>query len=149
MVEVQGNDNSSSVASSVSSLRGFFVPCEFKGLVFVRYLDHVMYNRTPALVMKPQIREAVGWLAYECEYYITITWDRDADPPTLKGGDPKASGIVLLKSDILKLEKLDESIKPLLKEKLKWHLNSQKPTLETEFALPAKEAKNSQKRKSQ
>ena len=99
--------------------------------------------------MKPQVREAVGWLVYECEYYITITWDRDADPPTLKGGDPKASGLVLLKSDILKLEKLDNCLKTLLKENLKWHLNSQAPSLEVEFALQANEAKNSnRKRKS-
>lgn len=54
--------------------------------------------------MSPQVREAVGWLVYNCDQYLTITWDRDAKPPTLKGGDPKASGLVLLKSDILELK---------------------------------------------
>jgi hypothetical protein len=38
--------------------------------------------------MKTQIREAIGWLVYECEQYVTLTWDRDAEPPTLEGGDP-------------------------------------------------------------
>ena len=80
---------------------------EFKGLMVVRYLDHVLYNRTSALAMKPQIREAGGWLVYECNEYVTLAWDRDAEPHTLRGGDPKASGLVLLKSDILELKKLE------------------------------------------
>ena len=54
-------------------------------------------------MMQPQIREAVGWLIYDCDLYIILAWDRDAEPPTLQGGDPKASGLVLLKSDILEL----------------------------------------------
>lgn len=56
--------------------------------------------------MKPQVREAVGWLVYEAPEYIILTWDRNAGPPTLKGGDPKASGLVLLRSDILELKSL-------------------------------------------
>jgi hypothetical protein len=74
-------------------------------LIFVRYADHVLYNRSPALTLKPQIREAVGWLVYECDDYITLAWDRDAEPPTLNLGG-KASGLVLLKSDILEMKKI-------------------------------------------
>lgn len=80
---------------------------KFKGVTFIRYLDHVLYNRTSALAMKPQIRETIGWLVYECERYVTIAWDRDAGPPTLHGGDPKASGMVILKSDILEIKNLE------------------------------------------
>jgi hypothetical protein len=79
---------------------------EFEGLVFVQYVDHVVYNRTSALDMKPQIREAVGWLVFENDEYITIKYDRDADSPTLKGGDAKASGLVLLKSAILEMKRI-------------------------------------------
>ena len=75
-------------------------------LVFVRYRDHVLFSRVSVLTVAPQLRETVGWLVYECNEYVIITWDRDANPPTLKGGDPKASGLVLLKSDILELKKL-------------------------------------------
>ena len=57
--------------------------------------------------MTPQVRETVGWLVYESEYYLTLTWDRDSEPPTLKGGDPKASGLVLLKSDIRRKRSLN------------------------------------------
>jgi len=56
--------------------------------------------------MKPQVREAVGWLVYDCANYIIICWDRSADPPTLKGGDPKASGLVIIRSDIIELKEL-------------------------------------------
>jgi len=112
---------------------------EFKGLIVVRYLDHVLYHRTSALVMKPQVREAVGWLVYECEQYVTLTWDRDAEPPTLHGGDPKASGLVLLKSDILGLKKL-EICRPL-KENSECHLNSTEPKGKAEYAFQPTERK--------
>lgn len=79
---------------------------EAGSLVFIRYRDHVLYHRCDAAAMKPQVRECVGWLVYDCADYIIICWDRDVDPPTLKGGDPKASGLVLLPSDILELRRL-------------------------------------------
>ena len=66
-------------------------------------------------MMQPQTREAVGWLVYDCELYVIVTWDRDADPPTLHGGDPKASGVVLLKTDILELQRLKICPLPLQK----------------------------------
>jgi hypothetical protein len=90
-------------------------------LVFVRYLDHVLYNRASALAMKPQTREAVGWLVYECEGYLILAWDRDAGPPTLKGGDAKASGLVLLRGDIVELKRLEDYLP--LQNSSKWNLN--------------------------
>ena len=111
---------------------------EFKGLIFVRYLDHVAFNRSLALTMKPQVREAVGWLIYECSDYLTLAWDRDADPPTLKGGDPKASGLVLLKSGILELKRLVCSTS---KETSEDSLNCQEALAKGECALQPKERK--------
>jgi hypothetical protein len=116
------------------------------GLIFVRYLDHVAFNRNLAFAMKPQVREAVGWLIYECEQYVTLTWDRDAEPPTLKGGDPKASGLVLLKSDILEFKKLEVGGLPLQKTSY-WRLNSTSANSNSEYALQPKEAKNSKIRR--
>ena len=75
-------------------------------LVFVRYRDHVLYHRSDPVSLRPQVRECVGWLVYDCAEYIIMSWDRDAEPPTLKGGDPKASGLVVLRSDILELRRL-------------------------------------------
>lgn len=75
-------------------------------VVCARYRDHVFFSRCDPTFMKPQIRETVGWLVYECEDYIIVSWDREVDRFTLKGGDPKASGLVLLRSDILELRTL-------------------------------------------
>jgi hypothetical protein len=118
-------------------------PQHLKNLIFVRYFDHVIYNRTSALAIKPQKREAVGWLIYDCDEYIVFSWDRDADPPTLRGGDPKASGLVLLKSDILMLESLSAEVN-FSHENSNWVLNSSKPTGKSEYAFrPRSEKLNS------
>ena len=147
MVEVQGKCSSSGVAPAKSenaTSEYFGMPCEFKGLIFVRYLDHVVFNRVSALAMKPQVRETVGWLVYECDYYITLTWDRDAEPPTLKGGDPKASGLVLLKSDMLEFKKLEAQALPLQKNSY-WHLNSATTNSKHEYALRPTKRKTQRK----
>ncbi len=120
-------------------------PPGIETVIFVLYLDHVLYNRASALAMKPQTRAAVGWLIYECEQYIILTWDRDIDPPTIKGGDPKASGLVLLKSDILELIRIKLSVEPP-KENSEWVLNSPNADKERRVRASVKEAKNSKKR---
>ena len=115
-------------------------------LVFVRYIDHVLYNRSSALAMQPQVREAVGWLVYECDQYVTLSWDRDGGPPTLHGGDPKASGMVLLKSDIIALERLkvEAAISHGTVERV---LNSPEPTVKDEYALQPKKRKTPRPKK--
>jgi hypothetical protein len=109
-------------------------------LVYVRYEDHVLYNRCSPYSLKPQMREAIGWLNYECEDYIILSWDRDAEPPTLKGGDPKASGLVLLKSAIFELKRLEVHALPL-KESLGCRLNSGSAIVQSEYALQPKKRK--------
>ena len=106
----------------------------FENLIYVRYIDHVQYNRSFALMMKPQTREAVGWLIYDCEQYIILSWDKDTDPPTLKGGDPKASGLVLLRSDIERIVTFYPEQLPLQKTS-NWSLNRKLPIQDSEFAL--------------
>ncbi len=96
--------------------------------------------------MKPQERETVGWLVYECDQYVTIAWDQDSEPPTLRGGDPKASGLVILKTDITKLERFE--IHPEQSQKnLNWHLNSESAIVSGEYALLPKKRKTQKKRK--
>jgi hypothetical protein len=94
--------------------------------------------------MKPQIREAVGWLNHECADYIILSWDRDSEPPTLHGGDPKASGLVLLKSDILEFKKLEACALPLQKNSC-WHLNSATTNSKPEYAPQPKKRKTQPK----
>jgi hypothetical protein len=109
-------------------------------VVFVRYVDHVLYNRTSAIAMKPQTRQAVGWLVYECELYVILSWDRDAEPPTLRGGDSKASGLVLLKSDILDFQRLNVCSLPL-PENVELNLKSKQGIQEDEYAFRPSERK--------
>ena len=107
-------------------------------LIFVRYRDHAIYNRASALMMQPQIREAVGWLIYEAEHYIILCWDRDAEPPTLHGGDPKASGLVILKSDIVRWVKFYPEPLP---RNLELNLKSKRAIQESEYAFRTSERK--------
>lgn len=109
----------------------------FEKVVFVRYIDHVMYNRTSALTMKPQVREAVGWLIYEAETYIIISYDRDSGPPTLHGGDPKASGLVVLKTDIVSFKKCSSGHA----RSSELNLKSKHDNKESEFAFRPSERK--------
>jgi hypothetical protein len=109
-------------------------------LVFVRYLDHVLYNRSIPAAMEPQVRESIGWLVYECDQYVILAWDRDAEPPTLKGGDPKASGVVVLKTDILELRRLETHTVPL-KQTLECRLNCPTAIVQGEYALRPTERK--------
>lgn len=76
-------------------------------LVFCRYWDHVLFRAANPRTMMPQTRECVGWLVYRCPEYVTVSWDRDAGSPTLKGGDSKASGLVILRGDILEMRRVN------------------------------------------
>jgi hypothetical protein len=115
-------------------------------LIYARYSDHVYFNRSSASAMKPQVRECVGWLVFNGKEYLILAWDRDAEPPTLKGGDPKASGLVLLKSEIIELRRLEVSALPLQKNS-NCHLNSAEAIVKDEYALPPTERKTQRKRK--
>jgi len=108
-----------------------------KELIFVRYLDHILYNRSSTVAMKPQKREAVCWLIYDCDLYLILAWDRDAEPPTLHGGDPKASGLVLLKSDIIELREL--------RAIFELNLNCKQPKQDVEYAFRPSERKTQRK----
>jgi len=117
----------------------------FRNVVYIRYLDHVMYSRVDPLIMSPQTRETMGWLVYECEQYVTIKHDQDAStPPTLKGGDQKASGLCLLKTNILEIQHLNTPQTRTL-PKIEHVLNNKETVMPSdEYALSATKVKNSQ-----
>ncbi len=86
---------------------------------------------------------------YECEQYVTLSWDCDSGPPTLRGGDPKATGLVILKSDILEFKRLDDYLM-LLKEDLQCILNSELVITTARVGVSNRlEAKNSRKREAE
>ena len=62
--------------------------------------------------MQPQIREAVGWMVYECELYIILAWDRDAQTLTLTGGDLASAGLAIRsKTRLNRVDQLKEIIR--------------------------------------
>ena len=90
-------DTTAKLVHTIPPTASIQTPEEFIGLVYVRYRDHVMFSRVNAEVMQPQVRKAVGWLVYECDVYTIVMYDVDDMPPILRGGDPKASELVVLR----------------------------------------------------
>jgi hypothetical protein len=78
-------------------------------LVVVKYWDHVAFRNSNPLSLAPEKRIRYGRLLFESSEspsYIILVSDESAEPPTLRGGDPKSEGIVILCSDLLELRRL-------------------------------------------
>lgn len=75
-------------------------------IVYVRYLDHVLFKDVDLSVYAPSVRETVGWLDSETSDYVKIVWERFAEPDPRGEAKQKATGLVVLKSCILELQKV-------------------------------------------
>lgn len=75
-------------------------------LVYVRYLDHVLFRNTDLTLYKPALRETVGWLQKETSQAVWILWERSVKPLPNERSPAKDSGLVLLKSDIVEVRLL-------------------------------------------
>ena len=72
--------------------------------VCVRYKDHVeLRNAYPKFYFNPHEREAIGWLSYETDEIIYLTFDRSIEPLPFEAPE---SGIVILKSDIVDMKEI-------------------------------------------
>jgi len=73
-------------------------------VVYIRYLDHVLYRNMPEAVEEAAERETIGWLTQETGKLFCVQNDRTLDKlPYTKG---TASGLVLIKSCILEIRAL-------------------------------------------
>ncbi len=70
--------------------------------VYIHYLDHVFVRNSRPCKYDPMNREALGWLAKEDEKAVWIITDRAIKPVM-----DHDSGLVILKSDVLELKRLD------------------------------------------
>ena len=77
------------------------------GLVYVRYLDHVLFKDVDPNLYKPFIRETIGWLDYEDKECLRIVWERFAIPDPPNESKPRATGLVILKKAILEIRRLN------------------------------------------
>jgi len=75
-------------------------------LVYIRYLDHVLFRRMDPTVHGPAVREAVGWLLKEDGRAVWILWDRSVEGLPQERTRAEESGLVILKSDIIEMRRL-------------------------------------------
>ncbi|MEM2370763.1 MAG: hypothetical protein QXH51_07665 [Candidatus Bathyarchaeia archaeon] len=78
-------------------------------LVYVRYLDHVLFRNSKPSDYRPCIRETVGWLDYEDDLAIRILWERSVTRLPNQIDDEAFSGLVILKKNILEVRVVDLS----------------------------------------
>jgi len=102
-------------------------------VVYIRYLDHVLYKNTPKPVLEPAEREAIGWLTNENDVFICLENDRTLDELPYSSG--YGSGFTLLKPCIIE-------VRSPLKNASEWHLIFRKPNIkDVESALQTKKRK--------
>jgi hypothetical protein len=70
-------------------------------MVYVRYLDHVLYRNIPKPIDEPAERETIGWLTKDEKEIVCIENDRTLDKLPYSSGS--GSGLVLLKSCIIEI----------------------------------------------
>ncbi len=75
-------------------------------VLYVRYLDHVLFKDVDPNVFKPFVREAIGWLEHEAGDCIRLVWERFAEPMPNGEAKQRASGLVIMKSSILELRRV-------------------------------------------
>ena len=78
---------------------------EKPSLVYVRYVDHVLFRKADPSLLKPCVREVVGWLVRESDEAVCLSLDRAVEP--LPFEKPAESGFVILKSDILEMRRIE------------------------------------------
>ena len=76
-------------------------------IVYIRYLDHVLFRNVNSSLYKPAERETVGWLVKGNDKAVWILWDRSLNRLPQERTKPEESGLVLLKSGILELKLLE------------------------------------------
>ena len=79
---------------------------EDPNLIYVKYLDHVLFRNTNPSLFKPQVRKAIGWLVKEDDKAIFIIFDGPEERLPYEKLDP-SSGLIILKSEILEMKKIE------------------------------------------
>jgi hypothetical protein len=103
--------------------------------VYIRYKDHVLFKNIQQPIEEAVERETIGWLSKETSEIILIEHDRTT--PNLQLCTGQSNGLIILKNCILEMRLLP------LQENSKWLLNSKDAKDSSEYALLAREAKNS------
>jgi len=74
--------------------------------VAVRYFDHVLYRDSDLTIMKPTVREAIGWLEDQNDDFIRLVWERYAEPSISENSRIRSTGIALRKCDVIEIARI-------------------------------------------
>jgi hypothetical protein len=105
--------------------------------VYVRYKDHVLFKNIEQPTAEAMERETIGWLTKQDTDIILVEHDRTIPNVEIPSGS--GSGLIILKNCIIEIRKL------LLQKTSDCHLNPQKTTKITEYALQPKKRKTHNK----
>jgi hypothetical protein len=89
-------------------------------VVYIRYLDHVLYRNMPEPLEEATERETIGWLIGEREDVLSIGNDRTLDKLPYSRG--KGSGFALVKSCLIE-------VRSPLQNALDWPLIYRNPNI--------------------
>lgn len=81
-------------------------PGHMGDVVVVRYFDHVLYRDSDSAVMRPTIREAIGWLEDQNDKFIRLVWERYAEPSISANSKIRSTGIALRKCDVIDIARI-------------------------------------------
>ena len=76
-----------------------------KALIYIKYLDHVLFRNCNSSKIKPSLREAVGWITFENQDIIRICTDMPVQ--LLPNEKIIESGLVIIKNSILEKFEID------------------------------------------
>ena len=81
-------------------------PLEIGDMIYIRYLDHLLFRNSDSDQQTPVMQEAVGWLQAENDCYIRLVVARYQEPQVGDVTRTKATGYVILKSTILEMRRV-------------------------------------------
>jgi len=76
-------------------------------IVYICYRDHLIFRNCDPNLFQPAMRECVGWVMKESDDAIWVVFDKSTKLMPYERTQPKESGLVILRSDICKLRRLD------------------------------------------
>ncbi len=77
---------------------------ELGSLVYMRYVDHVLFKDGNASDYEPWIRETTGWLDKVDKHFVRIVWERHWDKTQQE--KLRSTGLAVSRDNILELRKV-------------------------------------------
>jgi len=74
-------------------------------LVYLRYMDNVLFRNSDPSLYNPSFRETVGWLQKQNNRAVWILWERSIKRLPHER-ESLESGLVILKSNIIELRRI-------------------------------------------